>query len=202
MARLGTRQVADVPIDQMLSKDEVEDTENESTPSPEKLPEPVTEPVPLPPKKKRQMSEKQLENLKKGRAKKLEMNQKSKELKKKSVTIKEEKTEEPVIPSTPSTPATAAEHEPEPEKKEIKKRKRVLKQRLPTPPRDTPPPSSESEEDMTFEELDSDTEFQKDAYIDKMVDEYLSRKAQKKSLKMSSKNPELKRSSLEDVMFV
>ena len=72
----------DVPVDavdEMSSGDEQETQQAIETPTAQ-----VSETVPLPPKAKRKMSEKQLEALKRGRAKKLEMNLKSRVIKKKS----------------------------------------------------------------------------------------------------------------------
>ena len=83
MTKLGSIDMKELPndtIEDMSSSDEQESQKEISTP-----PSTVqrSEPVPLTPKQKRKMSEKQLEALKRGRAKKLEMNLKSREGKKK-----------------------------------------------------------------------------------------------------------------------
>ena len=132
MTKLGERDMKDVPIDQMVSGslDDMSSSESENdqkTPSKDQE-TPVTEPVPVPPKKKRVLSEKQLEILRQGRAKKLEMNKKKKSI------IKEEPAEEP----EPVKPKTE------------KKKKRV---RLPTPP--PSPIQSDSEEQHSSEEEES-----------------------------------------------
>jgi hypothetical protein len=178
MTKLGERDMKDVPIDQMVSGslDDMSSSESENdqkTPSKDQE-TPVTEPVPVPPKKKRVLSEKQLEILRQGRAKKLEMNKKSKG-EKKSI-IKEEPSEEP-----------------EPVKPKAEKKKK--RQRLPTPP--PSPIQSDSEEQHSSEEEES-----RDDRIQRMVEMYLDRK-QKQSKQASTRHPQLSsRSSYGDVMFV
>jgi hypothetical protein len=156
----------------------------------------VSEPVPLPPKKKKALSERQLEILRQGRAKKLAMNQKAKEGKKKNVEeILEDKKEEA---SPPSTPAPAAE-----DKKEKKKKR-------PLPPQRPPSPASSSSY-LSSSDRDSDSDLEdlkRDARVQRMVDRYLTTKARgisKKKVKTEAPPrapPALKRSSYDDFLFV
>ena len=89
MTKLGSVDMKYAPLDvldEMSSADKQETQEKITTPTPQ-----VSEPVPLPSKPKRKMSEKQMEALKRGRAKKLEMNVKSREDRKKKSPQEEER---------------------------------------------------------------------------------------------------------------
>lgn len=181
MPKLGSIDMKDVPIDavdEMSSGDEQESQEEIETP-----PAQVSEPVPLPPKPKRKMSEKQLEALKRGRAKKLEMNLKSRGDKKK-VPEKEEKKEEEV--QQPSTPAPVAE-----------KKRKAKRQKVPSPP-PSPPASEESEES---EEEESPVERTVGKYLKRYMDKSVRRETQRLD-RLPPSTPRLTRSGYNDILFV
>jgi hypothetical protein len=180
MPKLGSIDMKDVPVDavdEMSSGDEQETQQAIETPSAQ-----VSEPVPLPPKPKRKMSEKQLEALKRGRAKKLEMNLKSRCDKKK---VPEEEKKEEVEVQQPSTPAPAAE-----------KKRKAKKQKLPSPP-STPQLSEDSEES---EEEESPVERTVGKYLKRYMDKSMRRETQR--LDRVPPTPRLTRSGYDDIVFV
>jgi hypothetical protein len=132
------------------------------------------------------MSEKQLEALKRGRAKKLEMNLKSRGDKKKVQLPPTEEKKEEVEVQQPSTPAPAAE-----------KKRKAKKQKLPSPP-PTPQLSEDSEES---EEEESPVERTVGKYLKRYMDKSMRRETQRLD-RLPSRTPMLKRSSYDDILFV
>ena len=190
MTKLGSIDMKELPsnvVDDMSSADEQE-TQKESMTTPQTSGG-ASEPVPLPPRQKRKMSEKQLEALKRGRAKKLEMNLKSREGKKKAP--EEEKVEESQKP--PSTPAPAVE-----------KRRKTKKQKLPTPL----PSPVDSEESDDYEEEYEREEGTKESDVERTVGKYLKRymdksmRREKRRQERYPDPPRLTRSNYDDILFV
>ena len=198
----------DVPLDvldEMSSADEQETQEKITTPTPQ-----VSEPVPLPSKPKRKMSEKQMEALKRGRAKKLEMNVKSREDRKKKSPQEEERDG----PLEDSSPPVASLQQPStlPHTTEKKTKKSVKRQKRTTPPVPTSPSpldTEESEDDDNEEEEYSRYDGTKESDVERTVGKYLKRfmdksmKREKQQLdRLPSHPPQLTRSTYDDILFV
>ena len=150
MPKLGqSENVPDVSIEKMVAEHNEEpsseDSENERG-TPQQT-TPITEPVHTEPKKKRKMSEKQLEILKRGREKRMQLNRERKK-------------------NVQTTITTPAMQDPQPSKEApsappAKKQKKKVS--LPPPP---PSPVKEEEEEEESEE-DSEEESKIDRYLDK-----------------------------------
>ena len=194
MTKLGSIDMKELPndtIEDMSSSDEQETQKEISTP-----PSSVqrSEPVPLTPKQKRKMSEKQLEALKRGRAKKLEMNLKSREGKKK-VPKEEKEEEEPTSKSSTPVPVV-----------ETKKRK-TKKQKLSLPPPPSPQDSEDSEDSEDEEEYER-YDGTKESDVERTVGKYLKRymdksmKRERSRMERYPDPPKLTRSGYDDILFV
>lgn len=205
MPKLGSVDMKDIPLDvaEMSSADEQETQEKITTPSPQ-----VSEPVPLPSKPKRKMTDKQMEALKRGRAKKLEMNLSSREGKKKvpkSQSSPEEKEREPEDLPQPSTSAPAAEKS----LKKTRKTKRQKRSTPPVPPSPSPLDTEESEDDDNEEEeyirydetKESDVERTVGKYLKRYMDKSMRREKQQLD-RLPSHPPQLTRSTYDDILFV
>lgn len=148
MPKLGhSENVPDVSIEKMVADHNEEplseESENErSTP----ITAPVTEPVPTEPKKKRKLSEKQIDALRRGREKKREQNEAKK---KNQATAPAEESS----PSQASLPLTEAPSAPSAKKLKTTPKKKTAP---------LPPPSPSSDESAE----DSDPETQIDRYLD------------------------------------
>ena len=200
MTKLGSIDMKELPsdvVDEMSSADEQE-TQRENVTTPQAS-ERMTEPVPQVPKKKRKMSEKQLEALKRGRAKKLEMNLKSREGKKKD---------------PPSSPNRAEDKEQEGQTQHLsttapavdrrEKKVKTKKQKLPTP-LPSPPDSEESDD---YEEEYEREEGAKESDVERTVGKYLKRYMDKSMRREKQRQerypdpPRLTRSNYDDILFV